>query len=342
MVKEQKASSSSSSSLSTLFQEYQLSEEQRRICNAMKKRLRNKGTELDDDEEIIWAVAVETIDMVEDPTASDLKFYERKIEERLLRLDSAESEYGWFSLTWTKPVMRRLIQQWFCGMLVIDPKITTQQGHIIQFVREYYGDDSGYPGPEDQTDEWKKESTDLYALMARSICRSYPTSTTKGIVSFSDMQDFDWNKYDMGTKERHANIGSIIPNKLKRMIAFHPDEKMRKFYNDMTPSSRKKYGFEQYEDFASALEGESDLLPNAENLPVFVGGKYKPDIFECMKYLFRREPEALSLLLETHSEMEQAGEIPKPKHMEYNWKYPVRIQSFFKKKTARIPVQATI
>lgn len=304
-------------SLSDLFKEYQLSEEQQKICTYMKKRLSNTGTELDDDEEIIWAVAVETIDMKPAPTPSDMRFYERRIEERLRRLDSAESQYGWFSIQWTKPTMKRLIQQWFCGMLVIDPNITTRDGHPIQFVHEYYGNDTGYPDPEDQTEEWKKESTELYALMARSICRSYPTSTTKGIVSLSDMQNFDWDKYDMGTKERNANIGSIIPNKLKRMIVFHPDEKMIQFYNGMTPLSRKKFGFEQYDDLDSALKGESDLLPDIENLPVFVGGNYKVDILECMKYLFRREPEALSLLLETHSEMVQAGELPKPKHMEY-------------------------
>lgn len=304
-------------SLSALFEEYQLSEEQQRLFDATKD-LRNMPdyfTHLDD-EELIWAVAVETIGM-DKPTSSDLKFYGRKIEERLRRLGSAESQYGWFSLKWTKPLMKRLIRQWFCGMLVIDPDIQTKNGQPIQFVREYYGDDSGYPGPDEQTDEWKKESMDLYALMARSICRAYPMSTAKGIVSFSDMQNFDWDKYDMGTKERNANIGSMIPNKLYRMITFHPDEKMIKFYNDMTPSSRKKFGFEQYDDFHSAVAGESNLLPDAEKLPVFVGGANEVDILECMKYLFRREPDALSLLLETHAEMEVAGELPKPKHMEY-------------------------
>ena len=34
-------------------------------------------------------------------------------------------------------------------------------------------------------------------------------ATRKGIVSFSDMQDFDWDKYDMGTKERNADIGCV-------------------------------------------------------------------------------------------------------------------------------------
>lgn len=301
--------------LLTLFEEYQFSEEQRNVFHAMKD-LRNMPSAFANlsDEELIWNVAIGTIGMPDKPTFSDLKFHRGKVEERLRRLDLAESQYGWFSLKWTKPTMRRLIKQWFCGMLVIDPDLQAQNGSPLQFVHEYYGDDSGYPGPEDQTDEWKKESIDLYVLMARSTCRAYPLSTTKGIVSFSDMQDFDWNKYDMGTKERNANIGSVIPNKLHRMLAFNPDEKMIGFYNDLTPSARKKFGFEQYDNLESAIAGEGNLLP--KDLPTFVGGNYKVDILKCLKYLFRREPDALSLLLETHSEMESCGELPKPPHME--------------------------
>lgn len=166
--------------------------------------------------------------------------------------------------------MRRLITNWFCGMLVIVPEVTTTTGSPIQFVHEYYGEDSGCPRKENQTDEWIQESIELYVLMARSICKAYPNSTTKGITSFSDMQDFDWDKYDMNTKERNANIGSLIPNKLVRMITFHPDEKMEGFYNDMTASARKKWGFAQYSDFESAVKGEKDLLP--KDLPTFVGG----------------------------------------------------------------------
>ena len=95
---------------------------------------------------------------------------------------------------------------------------------------------------------WIQESIELYVLMARCICKAYPSSTIKGITSFSDMQDFDWDKYDVSTKERHANIGSLIPIKLVRMITFHSDEKMEGFYNDMTASARKKWGFVQYSD----------------------------------------------------------------------------------------------
>lgn len=263
-------------------------------------------------------MGVSTVGMPDKPTPSDQRFYEGKVVERLKRIDIAESQYGWFSLKWTKPIMKRLIQQWFCGMLVICPQISSKNGHPMQFVHEYYGDDSGYPEPKDQDDEWKQESIDLYVLMARSICKAYPMSTTKGIISFSDMQDFDWNKYDMGTKERNANIGSVIPNKLFRMITIHPDDKMIKFYNDMTPSARKKFGFEQYDDYESAIQGEIDILP--ENLPTFVGGSFEVDILDSLKYLFRREADALELMLKTYEEMVENDELSKPKHMEYLWK----------------------
>ena len=299
----------------TLLDDYNLTDEQRRIFHAMKKLRNMPDIPGLTDEDILWAVAVGTVGMPSNPTASDLKFHERIIEERVRKYEEAERRYGWFSLQWTKPIMKRLLFNWFCGMLVIDPNLQTSDGSPIQFVHEYYGDESRYPNPEDQTDEWKQEGIELYVLMARSTCRAYPTSTTKGIVSFSDMQDFDWDKYDMGTKERNGDIGSLVPNKLRRMITFHPDDKMRKFYDDMSERSRKKWGFEQYDDFQSAVEGEKDLLP-VDELPTFVGGTYKVDILECLKYLFRREPEALALLLETHSEMESSGELPMPKHMQ--------------------------
>lgn len=300
--------------IQNLFDKYELSEEQQRLFHAMKNLRNMPAIPGLTDEHILWAVTVGTVGMPESPTSSDVKFYQRIVEERVRKYEEAESRYGWFSRQWTKDTMKRLITQWFCGMLVIDPKLCTSTGSPIQFVREYYGDGSGYPTPEHQTDDWKKESMDLYVLMARSICLSYPTSTTKGIVSVSDMQDFDWDKYDMGTKERNADIGSLVPNKLTKMITFHPDEKMRGFYNDMTPRMRKKYGFEQYEDYDAAVDANQGFLP--EDLPTFVGGSYHVDILECLKYLFRCEPEALDLLVETHAEMEALGELPNPKHME--------------------------
>ena len=96
------------------------------------------------------------------------------------------------------------------------------------------------------------------------------------------------------------------------MITFNPDEKMNSFYKDMTKRARKKWGFRQYDDFKAAIAGEGDFLPN--ELPTFVGGTLKVDIFECLKYLFRREPKALALLMETYAEMEKEG-LPCPKHM---------------------------
>lgn len=303
------------SSLAPLFVEYNLSPEQRRVFHCMKQ-LRNMPSFFPDlaDEEIVWAVAVASFDFPSSLSESDILNFEGKVEERLRRLEQAESRFGWFSLQWTKPIMRRLLFQWFCGMLVIDPDLRTREGSPLQFVHEYYGDDSRYPGPEDQTEEWKKEGVDLYVLMARSICRAYPTATTKGIVSISDMQEFDWSKYDMGSKERNSDISSLIPNKLVRMITFHPDEKMARFYSDMSVSARRQWGFQQYDDFKAAVMGEGVFLPC--ELPTFVGGTRKVDIVKCLKYLFQKEPQALALFLETHSEMEAFGELPWPKHMQ--------------------------
>ena len=77
---------------------------------------------------------------------------------------------------------------------------------------------------------------------------------------------------------------------------------------------RKKYGFVQYDDYEAAKKGEVDLLPS--DLPTFVGGSYRVDILKCLRHLFSREPEALQLLMKTYSDMEKAGEIPKPPHMQ--------------------------
>mmetsp|Transcript_18058 Transcript_18058/g.49197 ORF Transcript_18058/g.49197 Transcript_18058/m.49197 type:complete len:305 (+) Transcript_18058:132-1046(+) len=297
-----------------LREEYQLSNHQWDIFKDLQAK-RNMPDFLSklSNEEWIWNIAVETFGLSNRPTPSDLRFFQGKAEERLKRLEEGERRYKWLTLKWNKPQMQRLIRQWYCGMLVIDPNLVTRDGNPIQFVREYYGEDSGYPLPADQSDEWKQDSMDSYVLLARSICLSYPMATSKGIVSVSDMQNFDWNKYDMGTKERNANISSYIPNKLTRMIAFHPDDKMKDFYNDMLPAVRKKYGFVQYESFADMVEGEGDFLPG--NLPTFVGGTYTVDILACLQHLFRREPDVLKLLEETYAEMEHAGDLPHPSHM---------------------------
>jgi len=308
--------------LDGLFETYGLSEAQRRAFHVCRRDAVKNASSLEtkafiadlDDEEIVWAVGVESVNLPPNPTERDLKSLDQAVEQRVRRLEEAERTYGWFSLKWTPATMRRLITNWFCGICVIDPALQTKEGSPIQFVREFYGEESEYPDHEGQTDEWKKESIDLYVLMARSTCRAYPAATTKGIVSLSDMQDFDWDKYDMESKSRNSGISTLVPNKLSRMITFHPDDKMRGFYNDMGKRMRKKFGFEQYDDFQSAKEGEGGFLP--EELPSFVGGDRRVDILECLKYLFRREPEALALLLDTHASMDAAGELPRPKHME--------------------------
>lgn len=266
-----------------------------------------------DDEELIWTVAVATIDMSNNPDEKELKFFDEAVEERVRRLEEAERRYGWFSLKWSKTSMRQLILHWFCGIMVIDPDLRTSDGSPIQFVHEYFGPGSGYPDPENQTDEWKQGTINFYVLMARSICKTYPAATFKGIVSFSDMKDFDWNKYDWESKSRNGDICSFIPNKLRRMISIRAGDRMRKFYDDVGPRVRKKYGFILYDDYESALAGESNFLP--ADLPSFVGGTYKVDVLKCLKHLFAKEPEVLLLMMETYEEMEKAGEIPMPEHM---------------------------
>ena len=316
----QQSNSTNSSSLDQLFETYGFCEAQIRSFHIIKAAKNLPSMEMKrwiadlEDEEILWAVAVATHGMPTNPTESELKAFDKAIEQRVRRLEEAERTYGWFSLKWTPAVMRRLIINWFCGMLVIDPELRTKEGSPIQFVHEFYGEESEYPEHQGQSEEWKKESIDLYVLMARSTCLAYPAATTKGIVSFSDMQDFDWDKYDMESKSRNSDISSLVPNKLARMITFHPDKKMRGFYNDMGKRMRKKFGFVMYEDYQSAKVEEGDLLP--EELPTFVGGTRRVDILECLKYLFRREPEALALCVDTHASMVASGELPKPKHME--------------------------
>ena len=56
------------------------------------------------------------------------------------KLEDNERLYRWWSAEWTKPLIRRFILNWFCGLLVIVPDIVAEDGSPIQFVREYYGD----------------------------------------------------------------------------------------------------------------------------------------------------------------------------------------------------------
>ena len=71
-----------------LFQKYQLTDAQKDLVNGIKhiKNLPTFFQELDDDEQLIWVVAVATIDMPKVPTESDLKFYKNAVEERVRRL----------------------------------------------------------------------------------------------------------------------------------------------------------------------------------------------------------------------------------------------------------------
>mmetsp|Transcript_61681 Transcript_61681/g.150984 ORF Transcript_61681/g.150984 Transcript_61681/m.150984 type:complete len:88 (+) Transcript_61681:1113-1376(+) len=75
----------------------------------------------------------------------------------------------------------------------------------------------------------------------------------------------------------------------------------------------KKYGFVMYDDYGKAVSGEAGLLPS--ELPTWVGGSLQVDIKNCLRHLFRREPEALKLTEDVYDEMEESGEILHPKFM---------------------------
>ena len=62
--------------LEALFDEYELSGERVRMVHAMKK-LRNMPPFFATlaDEELVWVVAVATVDLPSNPSTSDLKFY---------------------------------------------------------------------------------------------------------------------------------------------------------------------------------------------------------------------------------------------------------------------------
>ena len=262
--------------------------------------------------EMLWATCVATVGAPIDEDESRLA---KVVVERLQQLEEAERRFGWLHGTWTSEVMKYLIKVWSCGLMVVDPNLVAKNGAPLQWTHEYYGDEY-YPAKEDQTDEWKDLSLKMFALMARSIIRSYPMATTKGIISFSDMVDFDWNKYDMDTKRRNTDVTSLIPLKLARMISIRPDDKMKEFFKEMGPRALKKWGFVAYDDYESALAGEIDLMPSSEKIPTFVGGDYRLNVLECLKYLFHTEPDALALCLQLYKEMEDSGELPCPKHMQ--------------------------
>ena len=83
------------------------------------------------------------------------------------------------------------------GYIVIDPNIVTSDGNPMLFVLEWY---EHWPVRESQSEDFFEEQVQVYVFMARSIYRAYPAATMKGLVSFADMHEFDWNKYDMKKK----------------------------------------------------------------------------------------------------------------------------------------------
>lgn len=290
-----------------LFETYQVTHDQKRLFHSIKTG-RNLFLSKDiSDEEIIWNIGVMG---VKDAHRGDFKYYRNSVVERLKRFDEAEERYKWHSGRWTREAMRVIVEQWTMGMMVVVPNIESSDGSPMIFTKEYY---EHMPLREDLPDGfWEFRATTVYPLMARSICRSYPMATMKGLVSLADMTDFDWDKYDMDQKMRHSDIQAVIPNKLRRMISLNPDDKMKKQLEDFKAVA-KKYGFVMYDTLDDAMTGEKGLLPS--DIPTWVGGSLQVDIKACLQHLFRCEPEALNLMEEVYCEMEKNGEILKPTFM---------------------------
>lgn len=288
-----------------LFKKYQLNQNQKRIFQIVKLQKNMPSFWKDmDPEHIIWVIGVKN-----HGHRDDMKYYLNSVIRMLEKYKDAEKKYNWFNGKWEKKHMQYLIKQWFSGMMVVDPKLKTKDGNPIVCVHEYYG--SFYPEKKDQTEEWKKMSLQMYVYMSRSICKSYSNASMKGLVSVSDMKDFDFEKYDMDTKRRHGDLGTTIPNKLIKMIQVNPSKRMKESYK--TFGNLKRFGVVIYDDFKTCYEKEKDYLP--KEMPTFIGGTYKCDILECLKYLFRTEKDALKLMLETYNELKDSNEIPMPKHM---------------------------
>eukprot|EP01080_Neovahlkampfia_damariscottae_P009655 gene9655-1859_t len=293
-----------------LFETYRFDKDQKRIFHIMKT-LKNKPTwwkEMDE-EHICWVIGVKKFD-----ARGDMKFYKERVEAMLNSYMEAEKQYKWISGKWTKELLKILINDWSCGLIVSHPNFKTKEGSPIQFVYEYYGEN--YPEKKDQTDEWKQLYLQKYVYMVRSLNKCYPEATIHGLVSISDMHEFSHEKYDFGMKMDHSNIQSLIPNKLIKMLQVNADPKMKQMYKDYGTKVLERYGFVLYEDFDECYEKEKEFLPDRKLMPKFVGGEGKLDILECLKLLFRREKETLELLIKTYEEMEKNGEIIKPKHMQ--------------------------
>jgi hypothetical protein len=291
-----------------LFETYQLSQDQKRIFHSIKTGRNLFLSTKISDEEIIWNIGVMGVNNAH---RGDMRYYRRSIVERLKRCEEAEQRYKWYSGEWTKQAMRVLVEQWTVGMMVVVPDIESSDGSPMIFTKEWY---EHMPLRKDLPEGfWEYRATVVYPLMARSICRSYPMATMKGLVSLADMTDFDWDKYDMDQKMRNADLQGVIPNKLRRMISVNPDEKMKKQLEDYKVIA-KKYGFVMYDSYEDAVLGEADLLP--KEMPTWVGGKMRVDIKKCLERLFCREPEALKLMEDVYKEMEENGEILHPNFMQ--------------------------
>lgn len=291
-----------------LFETYKLTQDQKRIFQSIKT---GKNLFLSDDltdEEIIWNIGVVNVNPNH---RGDMVYYRKRVLERLKRFDEAEQRYLWKTGKWTEEAMRALIEQWTQGMMVVIPDVESSDGSPMIFTKEWY---EHLPAREELPEGyWEFRATRVYPLMARSICLSYPMATMKGLVSFADMTDFDWDKYDMDQKTRHSDVQAVIPNKLRRMISVNPDERMKKQLEDFKDVA-KKYGFVMYGNFHEAIRGEEKLLPS--ELPSWVGGTAQVDIKSCLRHLFRRENDALDLMERVFDEMNQDGKIRHPQFMQ--------------------------
>lgn len=303
----------------TLFKIYKVSLDQIRLFHSIRTGRNLFLSELITDEEIVWNIGVMGVG---NKHRGNFKFYRNSVIERLQRYDEAERKYQWHSAQWTEKSMRILIEQWTLGMMVVIPGIESLDvshdgdiGSPMIFTKEWY---EHMPLRKDLPEGfWEYRATVVYPLMARSICRSYPMATMKGLVSLADMTNFDSDKYDMEMKARHSDLQGVIPNKLRRMISINPDEEMKEQLKEFG-NLAKKYGYVMYDTLEEAMEKEAGLLPSSiDNLPTWVGGTLKVDIKDCLKYLFRCEPDALKLMEEVYNQMEENGEILHPKHMQY-------------------------
>ena len=198
-------------------------------------------------------------------------------------------------------------------MVVVPNNKSLDMGSPMIYTKEWY---ENMPLRDDLPDGfWKYRTTVVYPLMARSICKSYPMATQKGLVSLANMTDFDWDKYDMNQKQEHSDLQAVFPNKLRRMISINPDEKMKEQLKDFG-NLAKKYGFVMYDTLEEAERAEEGVLPTRDQIPTWVGGELVVDIKDCLNHLFRREPEARHLMEDVYSEMEANGEILCPEFMQ--------------------------